>query len=199
MPPKDAEPTFTESARRAQIIRSAIATVNEIGYARASLSEIASRAQVAKSAIVYYFGSKDALLLQVADHVFTALGTDVWEAVSQEPTPDGQLRAYARAHLGHVDQHRHDVAAAVAIVVSHRTTDGSPLYLATSDEDTAVLRDILTRGMEAGVFRQLPVTAASTIVESMLDIAITAVQRDPAADITEMKDEIIAFVIRGLT
>lgn len=190
--------TFTEAARRAQIVQSAIATVNEIGYHRASLAEIASRAQVAKSAIVYYFGSKDALLLHVLDHVFTELGTEVDAAVAAESTPEGRLRAYAETYLAHVDVHRHDVAAGVTIVVSHRGADGIPLYLTGSDEDTALLRSILRDGMDAGAFRRMPLPAAVSIAESVIDIAITAVQQDLTADLATLSPEIVAFLFHGL-
>lgn len=190
--------TFTETARRAQIIQSAIATVNELGYHRASLAEIAKRAPVAKSAIAYYFGSKDALLLHVLDQVFSALGSAVEASVARAAAPDARLRAYAESYLDHVSVHRHEVAAGVTIVVSHRGTDGVPLYLATSDEDTALLRSILSDGMSAGVFREMPFASAVTIVESLLDIAITTVQQDLASDLTTLNAEIINFIFRGL-
>lgn len=191
------EQTFTETARRAQIIRSAIGTVNEIGYHRASLAEIAKRAQVAKSAIVYYFGSKDALLLQVLDHVFSALGTVVETAVAAEVTPERRLRAYAESYLAHIDTHREEVAAGVTIVISHRNADGTPLYLVQSDEDTALLRSILSAGMAAGTFRSMPLPAAVTIVESLLDIAITTVQRDFDSSLA-IRPDIVDFLFRGL-
>lgn len=198
MPPKDPQQTFTESARRAQITQSAIETVNEVGYHRASLAEIAKRAHVAKSAIVYYFGSKDALLMHVLDEVFFALGAAVETAVIAETTPEGRLRAYAESYLSHVDAHRHAVAAGVTIVVSHRGADGIPLYLMQSDEDTALLRSVLSDGMDAGTFRSMPLPAAVTIVEYLLDIAITTVQMDLDSDLTELNSEIIAFLFRGL-
>lgn len=198
MPQKESPQTFTEAARRAQIVQSAIETVNEIGYHRASLAEIAKRASVAKSAIVYYFGSKDALLLHVLDHVFTALGAAVETVVAAEATPDSRLRAYADGYLDHISTHRREVAAGVTIVVSHRGADGVPLYLMQSDEDTALLRSILSDGMDAGTFRQTPLATAVTIVESLLDIAITAVQQDLDCDLTELNAQIIAFVFRGL-
>lgn len=198
MPPKDPQLTFTETARRAQITQSAIGTVNEIGYHRASLAEIAKRAQVAKSAIVYYFGSKDSLLLHVIDHVFSALGTVVEDAVAAEASPDARLNAYAESYLAYVSAHPHEVSAGVTIVVSHRSDDGTPLYLTQSDEDTALLRSILVAGMDAGVFHSMPLNAAVTIVESLLDIAITAVQMDLDSDLTELNREIIRFLFRGL-
>lgn len=190
--------TFTETARRAQIVGSAIDTVNEIGYPRASLAEIAKRAGVAKSAIVYYFGSKDALLLHAVGQVFEALGTAIETAVAAETAAEARLRAYAVSYLAHIDAHRREVAAAVAILVSHRDADGTPLYLTSSEEDTALLRSILSDGMDAGAFRTMPLPAAVSIVEALLDIAITAVQMDLQADLAERTDEIVDFLFRGL-
>ena len=190
--------TFTETARRAQILQAAIATINQLGYHRASLAEIADHAGVAKSAIVYYFGSKENLLMQVLDDTFTALGTAVEAAVSEESTPHGRLRAYAESYLSHVDTHRAEVAAAVTIVLSHRASDGTPLYLTVSEDDTALLRSILDTGMESGHFRRMPLADAVHIAESLLDLAITTVQRDLAADLSTLAQEITRFLLDGL-
>lgn len=198
MQQEESQQTFTETARRAQIIQSAIATINDLGYHRASLAEIAKRTPIAKSAIVYYFGSKDSLLLHVIDQVFSELGTAVETAVAREAAPEARLRAYAESYVDHVSAHRNEVAAGVTIVLSHRGTDGVPLYLTTSEEDTALLRSLLSDGMAAGVFRQMPLASAVTIVESILDIAITTVQHDLTSDLTTLNPEIIDFVFRGL-
>lgn len=198
-PPQGRTPTFTEAARREQIVRCAITTVTELGYHRTSLAEIAKRATVAKSAIVYYFGSKDALLLHVLDHVFSALGAEVEAAVAAEQTPQARLRAYAETYLAHVAAHRAEMAAGVEIVVSHRGSDGVPLYLAGTDEDTALLRSILAEGMDSGAFRPMPLPAAVAIAENLLDLAITTVQRDLDAELGPLTDEIVTFLFRGLT
>lgn len=193
------EPTFTEAARRAQIVAATITTMNDLGYHRTSLAEIAERARVAKSAIVYYFGSKEHLLMQVLDQTFSALDTAVEAAVSAESTPPARLRAYAQSYLTHVDAHRVEVAAAVTIVVSHREADGTPMYLIERDEDTALLRSILSSGMDAGVMRRMPLADAVHIVEALLDLAITAVQRDLDADLATLIPEILRFISLGLT
>lgn len=190
--------TFTETARRAQIIAAAITTVNEIGYHRASLAEIALRAGVAKSAIVYYFSSKESLLLSVVDEVFTELGEAVAPEALAPPEPAAQLRAYARAYLAHVDAHRAEVTAGIEIVVSHRTEDGTPLYLTGTEEDSALVRGILARGMEAGVFRSMPLGVATSLVEALLDVWTTELQRDLDAELGTLSDELVRFLMQGI-
>lgn len=196
MPPS---PTFTERARRAQILDAAIAAVNEVGYPRASLSEIASRAGVAKSAIVYYFASKDALLLYVVDHIYTAQYEKLALAVAEQPDPAAKLRAYVETSLRYVDEHRAEIAAGAEIVVSHRGPDGTPLYLSSTEEDSVLLREILSDGMEQGVFRRLPLQVGASLVEGLIDLATMELQRDLEADITALIPEIITFIFRGVS
>ena len=189
--------TFTETARRAQIIAAAIATVNEIGYHRASLSEIARRAGVAKSAIGYYFSSKEALLLSVVEEVFTRLEAAVASAVAAEDEPAAQLNAYAQGYLAHVDAHRAEVTAGIEIVVSHRTEDGTPLYLTGTEEDSQLLRSILDEGMDAGVFRRMPLSVAVSLVEALLDVCVTELQRNLDADLEPIVVETVAVLVKG--
>ncbi len=180
-------PTFTEEARRAQLLAAAIETVNEVGYQRASLAAIGERANVAKSAIAYYFDSKDALLLSIVDGAFSALGDALTAILPQLEGPAARLEAYAETYLTHVDQHRAAVAAAAEIVVSHRRPDGVPLYLVQQTDESALLREILAEGMHARSFRPMPLDVAVEIAESILDRSITLVQRDLGADIAEYR------------
>lgn len=190
--------TFTEQARRAQLIAAAITTVNEIGYHRSSLAEIARRAGVAKSAIVYYFSSKEALLLSVIDDVFTRLDEDIARAVEDATGPAAQLEAYAQAYVAHLDTHRAEVTAGTEILVSHRTEDGTPLYLTGTEDDTRLLRSILSDGIQAGVFRSMPLDVAVALVEALLDIPSTALQRDLSADLAPFAAATVDALTRSL-
>lgn len=190
--------TFTEQARRAQLIAAAITTVNEIGYHRSSLAEIARRAGVAKSAIVYYFSSKEALLLSVIDDVFTRLDEDIARAVEDATGPAAQLEAYAQAYVAHLDTHRAEVTAGTEILVSHRTEDGTPLYLTGTEDDTRLLRSILSDGIQAGVFRSMPLDVAVALVEALLDIPSTALQRDLSADLAPFAAATVDALPRSL-
>ncbi|GAA1172998.1 TetR/AcrR family transcriptional regulator C-terminal domain-containing protein [Ornithinimicrobium humiphilum] len=190
--------SFIERARRRQLIDAAVVTVNEVGYHRASLAEIAGRAQIAKSAVAYYFASKEGLLLDVVETVFAALGESVLAAVDGVDEPAARLRAYADAYVAHVDAQRHAIAAAVEIVVSHRTVDGTPLYLVEDEDDTALLRSILRAGIDQGVFRAMPLDVATGLAESVLDRAITLVQRNPGADLRALRAHVVPFLFRAL-
>lgn len=191
--------TFTETARRAQLIAAAITTVNAIGYHRASLSEIAQRAGVAKSAIVYYFSSKEALLLSVLEDVFTHLEDTVAQGVDSGAEPSAQLRAYAQGYLSYVDGHRAEVTAGIEIVVSHRTEDGTPLYLTGTEEDSRLLRGILSAGMDAGEFRRMPLKVAVSLVEALLDVPVTELQRDLDADIEPFAAQTVEALMKAFT
>jgi AcrR family transcriptional regulator len=55
--------TFTESARRAQIVTAAIEVIAEVGYAKASFSRIAKQAALSSTGMIsYHFAGKDDLL-----------------------------------------------------------------------------------------------------------------------------------------
>lgn len=56
-------PYASTPARRAQIVRAALASFAEHGYERASLRDIAARANVTHAALLRHFRSKDELLL----------------------------------------------------------------------------------------------------------------------------------------
>ena len=199
MPPSESRArTFTETARRAQIIAAAIETVNAIGFHRASLAEIAARAQVAKSAIVYYFSSRDALMLSVVEEVFSRMETAVAAAAVIEGGPAARRRADARAYLAYVVGHRAEVTAGVEIVVSHRVEDGTPLYLIRDPEDASLLRDILRDGMDEGAFRRMPLDVAVTLVESLLDVWTTELQRDLHAELGSFREQTVEFLLQGI-
>ena len=50
--------TFTEQARRRQIVEGALEVIAEQGYPQASLARIAEHIGIAKSAVLYHFTNK---------------------------------------------------------------------------------------------------------------------------------------------
>src|SRR5580693_7433483 len=61
--------TFTERARRGQIVECAIELIAERGYGDTSIAKIAERAGIAKSVVLYHFVSKEELVGAVVTQV----------------------------------------------------------------------------------------------------------------------------------
>ena len=66
------EMSFIEKARRAQIVACAIETIAEVGYAQASIGQIAKRANVSKRSDFLSFCGQDELLEQVVTEYYIA-------------------------------------------------------------------------------------------------------------------------------
>ncbi len=85
-------------ANGARILRAAEEMFATVGFAAASMSAIARKANVPKASVLYYFGSKEALyrgvLLNLIDLWRTA--TDV---ITQDADPAHSLAAYIRAKI----------------------------------------------------------------------------------------------------
>src|SRR5579863_10448668 len=91
--------TFTETARRAQIVAAAIDTIAELGYGQASLARIAETAGTSKGVIIYHFGGKDELLRELVAGVVAGGVAYMEPRVEAEPTGAGKLRAYIESNL----------------------------------------------------------------------------------------------------
>src|SRR5690625_6989532 len=93
------ELTFTERARRTQLIDVTVQTLAERGYPGMSLSAIADRAGITKAAVLYHFPSKAALIRAAYQHVLGDLVMHVG-AESEESGPARGPEAYIRESIG---------------------------------------------------------------------------------------------------
>src|SRR5215472_17968185 len=112
--------TFTETARRAQIVAAAIDTIAELGYGQASLARIAETAGTSKGVILYHFGGKDELIREVVAEVVAGGVAYMEPRIDTEPTGAGKLRAYIESNLAFMRENRNHVVAIVEIVLSAR-------------------------------------------------------------------------------
>lgn len=96
--------TFTERARRVQLIDVTISLVAEFGYPKVSLARIAEAAQITKAAVLYHFSSKDALLQAAYQQVLEELVSEVSSAVRAAGTADAPI-AYTLAMIRHFREH----------------------------------------------------------------------------------------------
>src|SRR5579875_3336044 len=119
--------TFTEVARRRQIVGAAIDTIAEVGCSQASLARIAARAGISKGVISYHFAGKDDLIRQIIIDVVEAGRAYVLSRVWAASSGPAKLRAYIESNLDFMRGHRNDMAAGVDILRNGRlrTRDGN--------------------------------------------------------------------------
>ena len=184
--------TFTETARRAQIVAAAIDTIAELGYGQASLARIAETAGTSKGVIIYHFGGKDELIRELVAGL-VARGVAYMEPqVDAEPTGAGKLRAYIESNLAFMGENRNHMVAIVEIALNARAADGSRLYdVSVQDAGVAALEQLLAYFQGTGEFR---VGFDPHVMAMAIRAAINAVPaqlaRDPALDVAHHAREI---------
>ena len=88
-----------EAARRRKLIEATIATLAEVGFPAASLSEIARRAQVSTGLFAHYFGDKDGLLEATLRFMAARLSAKLARRLRDAATPQERLYAVCDAAL----------------------------------------------------------------------------------------------------
>ncbi|MFF0945341.1 TetR/AcrR family transcriptional regulator [Kocuria sp. CPCC 205300] len=187
--------TFTETARRAQLLRCAIEAIAESGYGRASLAEIARRAEVSKGVVSYYFAGKDELLGHVVADVYTRAGAAIGARLATEDDPAGKLRGYLEANLAFLREHSADIRAVVEIAANSRRPDGT-LRFAPGDADPVLehLAELLRAGQHAGEFRDFDPHSVALVIRGAIDTASGRLVTDPGFDLGTYTRELITLV-----
>ena len=116
--------TFIGQARRAQLIEHAISAIADMGYARASLAEIAKRAGISKGVILYHFAGKDELMEQVVVEVYTAGFGYMMPRLQAATTATEMLRTYIETNIAFIGEHRKQMMALIEIFANLRAKDG---------------------------------------------------------------------------
>jgi len=164
------ERTFTEKARRAQIIQCAIDTIADVGYVRASLAEIAKRAGISKGVISYHFAGKDELIERVVDHVYHRGAEQITPLLQRQPTVAATLRTYITGNIEFIRDHQCEVAVLTDIFANDRTADGQLRYGMHTDEPLlAPLRELFEAGQRSGEFRQFSPAAMARVLRTAID------------------------------
>ncbi|WP_433556375.1 TetR/AcrR family transcriptional regulator [Pseudonocardia xinjiangensis] len=191
--PRSSELTFTEAARRKQIVAAAIETIAEFGYARASFAQIARRAGLSSPGLIsYHFANKDDLIGQVVAEIYATGGAVV------RPHSDGAtsawetLRGYLEGSIAFYDTHRAHMRALVQIIQGHPEALGRWVGASNSAELDGV-EEVLVRGQRAGEFREFEPRTVAVIIRQMLSGALQHLLTRPDLDLADYTHELVAM------
>ena len=179
--------SFIERARRDQIVRAAIETIAEVGYAKASIKEIAQRAGISGGLISYHFAGKDELIQQVVADIRTSLDQSITERTDRTESYAEALRELMAGFVHYCAEHRTEMYALREIAANSPKPE--------LDNSVDELAEILREGQAAGEFREFD----ARLMAVSLNAALEAVPRELYAredtDVTTYADELAeAFV-----
>lgn len=136
---------------RGRAMRAAISAIAEKGTAAVRMSDIAARAGMSTGHILYHFGRKDRLLLEVLAWSEADLGARFQQAADEAASPAEKLALFVRFYL---PRHQGDERYALwTQVLAQRHDDaGRHLLTALSDAWEERLEAILREGRALGRF-----------------------------------------------
>jgi TetR/AcrR family fatty acid metabolism transcriptional regulator len=186
------ERSFIERARRAQIVECAIDAIAELGYAKASLAEIARRAGVSKGVISYHFEGRRELVEQVVKAVLEKATAVMRPRIIAEHSVAGMLRAYLTTNLEFLGAHPNYVHALLNIAAGARDEDGKAIFEFASVFEGAVrgLEKLLRRGQERGEFREFSTRAMAVAIRNAIDGLASRLNVDPKLDLKSYANEL---------
>ncbi|MGH3914755.1 MAG: TetR family transcriptional regulator [Pseudonocardiaceae bacterium] len=191
--------TFTETARRAQIVQAAIETIAELGYVRTSFSRIAKRAGLSSTGLIsYHFAGKDELMCAVTTEVMSSFTAFVLPRMQAQHTKADELRAFIESNVDFMRTHRTQLVALLDIMASARRDDGSPLHGAgVAEADLTKLAEFLREGQQTGEFRRFDPRVMAVAIMSLRDGVLRALAADPTLDLEVYERELVALVARA--
>ncbi|MER5303314.1 TetR/AcrR family transcriptional regulator [Streptomyces lasiicapitis] len=192
-------PTFTEQARRRQLIECTIDLISTKGHPGTSLSAIAEQAGLSKAAVLYHFSSKDNLTRATLDHVIGEFTAYVAERVAAATDPRDAVIAYVRAMIGYQQAHRRHVRVITEMLLDDH---GGTRLKTPGSHDTAgrmqSLADLLTAGQQARCFRPFDPVAVSLAVGGAIDGVISHWLTHPELDLDAAADELERFTLHAI-
>lgn len=196
--PRLNDQTFTEAARRKQIVAAAIETIAELGYARASFAQIARRAGLSSPGLIsYHFANKDDLIGQVVAEIYGAGGAVVTTHNEGAVSAWQALRGYLEGSVAFYDSHRTYMRALVHILQGHPEALGRWVGANNVAELDAV-EELLVRGQRAGEFREFDTRTVALIIRQMLSGALQHLLTQPDVDLTGYTHELVGMCEHAL-
>jgi|SRR5215217_6965122 len=172
----NAERTFTESGRRAQIVAAAIETIAEVGYQKASFAKIAKRAGLSSTGMIsYHFAGKEDLVRAVTEVIVGTATTYMQDRIVAANNRPERLRAYIESNIELIAAHPTHLRALLDIVAAVRDSSGE------LEVDASVLTSRVERietelraGQRVGEFGEFDPSIMAIAITGAIDALVTS-------------------------
>ncbi|WP_141903385.1 TetR family transcriptional regulator [Lysinibacillus sp. Y5S-8] len=163
--------TFIQEARKQQIIAATITTLDDIGYVKASLAQIAKRATISTALISYHFADRQDLINQSLQALLEQSATFILTKTYAADDPATQLANFIEASIAYQATHPKENAALLEIIFNARTAEDVPYYKISDDGEDPLLKalcKILEDGKEQGTFTVDSVQVMAKVIQGAI-------------------------------
>jgi AcrR family transcriptional regulator len=180
--------TFTEGARRAQIVQAAIEAIAEAGYRGATFARIARQAGLSSTGLIsYHFAGRDELIGEVVATVIGDIGAFMTQRMAGVSGPSAALRAYIEGNAEFTAAHRAEMKALLEIFLN----GGLPYDASTERAALSPLEEILRAGQRSGEFRAFDPTVLATLIQRAVDGLPFLLAAKPDLDVAAYAAEVV--------
>lgn len=181
-------------ARRAQIIQCAADAIAEVGYARTSMAEVATRAGIAKSVISYHFTDKNELLQELVRTAVAKYVELIGPRLDAEDSVRGKIRAYLTGSAEYMVIHKSFHLAVVEIAFNALGPDGRPRLESMPLNAQENLEAVLRQGQVSGELGEFDARVMADLLRSAAHQTMPlALRADPGLDLDSYAGELAAI------
>ena len=193
---KDAERNHVMSETRRQLLDAATAEFAREGYDGANINRISRAAGFAKGTIYNYFSSKRALMLALIDLIAASHHQFLADQGRDADDPERRLERFFQAGLEWIVQNLSQGRVMLSVLNGPDTEFKLRMWQGYQAMHQLLIEEILTPGVESGVFRPLdPGAAAGLLMTLYLGIGTTVDEEGRSRLAPEW---IAEFVLDGL-
>ncbi|MFK5894354.1 MAG: TetR/AcrR family transcriptional regulator [Pseudomonadota bacterium] len=176
---KKKKPTFTEQARKKQILEISMDLFRESGYENTSIADIAKMAGISRGVIFYYFEGKKELGEQVIRQSLKNYGRYVQTRVNKKHTASEKLLEFVEACLDYTSVHHEDwivFVDTIGRVGNNTEKNGALAWMSERTQENLVT--IIIEGQNAGEIETYPAQELSWILHGVVDglMSLVAIQ-----------------------
>lgn len=183
---------------KSEIIKIAASVFNTHGYQKATLNQIAEKINKQKSAIYYYFNSKEEIFQAVVLHEARTFRKTIIDAINKETNPHNKLKAYIITRMNIIDLLGNFNRALQDKKLMHLdfVVRLKKLY---DKEEILLFKNILQNGVAQNYFQIYDIdTAATAFITALRGMERTILKNKNAVDIDKQIEGIIDIVFFGI-
>jgi AcrR family transcriptional regulator len=183
--------SFIEEARRGQIVAATIATIAEIGYAKASFVQIAQRAGISPGLITYHFAKREELMKQVMLTVHNSMDQALTARTEGSENYRVALRGLIEGFVHYCAEHPTELIAIAQIASAARDAEAARTW---SEEQNAgaltELEEMFREGQECDEFREFAPRVMAVSVMAAMEATPAELMARPGTDVAQYAKEL---------